>query len=63
MNYKITIQKFEPNPLYLSEDKRKEYGRYTNEQLTPEVIRDALSCELTDEQFKKVKAECLKVFE
>lgn len=70
MNYQITITKTEPNPNYDKElafyETEKNYASaYSYEKPKPqtEVIRDVLICELTEEQFKRIKAEALKVFE
>ena len=69
MNYKIQITKVEDNPNY---DKEvidfKENNRYYNGQMdksfpSREVIKEVLSCELTEEEYIKVKAEVIKVWE
>ena len=66
MNYQIKIIRTEPNSRYAEE--MKEYGNpYGNryDKITPQenIVKDVLICELNEEQFKKVKAEVLKVFE
>jgi hypothetical protein len=65
MNYEIKITKTENNPDY--KDEMKSYSsafnqRYDKPIPTPTIVRDVLICNLTEEQFKKVKAEVLKVF-
>lgn len=69
MNYNITIVKTEDNPNFAEELKAfEERNRYQNFNNLPEhprreVTKNVLTCHLTEEQFKKVKAEVLKVFE
>ena len=68
MNYKITIIRKEPNPNYAAEvakfDERNRFHNYSDRpQIEKDIITDALICELTDEQFKKIKLECFKSFE
>lgn len=68
MNYKLYIEKKEPNPNF-----DKEYGEWKERQRyvgyergdipAAEWTRNALICELTEEQFKAIKAEVFKVFE
>ncbi len=68
MNYQIKIVKTEPNPNYELELKEKSrtsrYGGF-DVVVTPEktIVTDVLTCELTEDQYKKVKLEVLKVFE
>jgi len=67
--YKITITKAEENPNFKEEmdswREKTRYGNFQNESLMQqsEVIKNVLMVALTDEQFKKVKAEVFKVFE
>jgi hypothetical protein len=71
MKYKLTIIKYEANENYEAElAKFKEalnYNRYRNEpsQDEPkiEVANRSLEVFLTDEEYKKVKAEVIKIFE
>ena len=70
MKYKITIERKEPNPNFEAEyEGWKEEQRYAmsrnlgNNTPEREKITDALICELTEEQFKAIKAEVFKVFE
>jgi hypothetical protein len=68
MNYQIIITKTEPNPNYaaeLVEYNKLRYAYDSDRKIEPKVSfeRSVLSCELTEEQFKKVKLEALKVFE
>ena len=67
MNYRIKITKTEPNPTYKEEMERFEkdmrWGSYSKQEPALEVVKDVLICELTEEQYKKVKAEVYKVFE
>lgn len=70
MNYKITIERKEPNPNFEAEYQEwKENQRYGVSRnmgdMMPsrENITNALICELTEQQFKAIKAEVFKVFE
>lgn len=68
MNYQIKIIKTEPNKNYKDElanyKEKTRWGNGMNEAYpTTEIIKDVLICELTEEQYKKVKAEVYKVFE
>ena len=70
MNYNLTITKTEPNPNYKEELKKwkddQRWGRTIPDERgwpQPEIVHDVLKVELTEEQFKKVKAEVFKVFE
>jgi hypothetical protein len=70
MNYKITIERKEPNPNFEAEyqewKERSQYLRidkYDNGMPPREVITNALICELTEEQYKTIKAEVFKAFE
>jgi hypothetical protein len=72
MNYNITIIKAEANPNFEAElkefNEQQKYDRYNNPRNydgapQKEVIKNVLTCHLTEEQFKKVKAEVFKVFE
>lgn len=67
MNYQIKITKLEPNPNFKEEMIEYRKPRYHYDPQIPEpranTIEDVLTCELTEEQFKKVKLESLKVFE
>lgn len=71
MNYNITIVKTEANPNFEAELKKfEENNRYNNygpkfDDMGPrkEIPTNVLTCHLTEEQFKKVKAEVFKVFE
>lgn len=69
MNYKITIERKEPNPNFEAEykqwqdDQRYNIGRYSNEQPPRESITNALICELTEEQYKAIKAQVFNTFE
>jgi hypothetical protein len=69
MNYNITIVKTEKNPNFDEEAKRYEEDRRYRNNYNPdtmpsrEVIENVLTCHLTEEQFKKIKAAVLAVFE
>jgi nicotinamide riboside kinase len=70
MNYKITIERKEPNPNFEAELKEwQEKNRYNNMRMGDEQypqrvnVTNALICELTEEQFKAIKAEVFKAFE
>lgn len=65
MNYQLKITKTEKNPNFVEELKDYETRSIYKQVNYPqaEIIKDALTCELTEEQFKKIKAECIKVFE
>lgn len=70
--YQLTVIKKEPNPKYIEEmtefesrnKYRNGYDMYDKNLLPPEkVTTNVLMVELTPEQYKKVKAEVLAVFE
>ena len=69
MNYRIIITKTEPNPKFAEQveewNSRNKYGmgRFDEQGPQRDVARDVLVTELSEEQYKKVKAEVLKVFE
>jgi hypothetical protein len=69
MNYRIIITKVEPNPKFAEEMEQREklsaYSRkYMDETMPPrDITTDVLITEISPEQFKKVQAEVLKVFE
>ena len=65
-NYRIIISKREPNPNFASEmeqyERNNRFG-YDPNRPQEQISTDVLITELSEEQFKKVKAEVLKVFE
>ena len=64
-NYRITITKVVPNPEYVREmEQRERQGRHYQFDTTPNptVTVDVLISEITEDQYKVVKAEILKVF-
>jgi len=71
--YQLTIRKVEDNPNFKEEMEAysKDFGyRQRNMGMedynrgpSPKNVEDVLICELSEEQFKKVKLEALKVFE
>lgn len=76
MNYKIQITKTEKNTNFQEEIKKyKEdfnFNSYNSRRMDEpdfynrpqeEVIKNVLLCELSEEEFKKVKAEIIKIFE
>lgn len=74
MSYQIKIVRVDPNPEYKEElarfnDKNDHrMGRYNNGDIInflpkEEIIKDVLIVELSDEQYKTVKKEIIKVFE
>jgi predicted DNA binding CopG/RHH family protein len=70
MNYKIIIEKKEPNQNFEAEYKQwqddQRYSMNRNyEPIAPqrENVTNALIIELTEEQFKAIKAEVFRVFE
>ncbi len=69
MMYKITIEKKEKNPNFEAELKEwQDQNKYSNfrepmNRPQPEQITNALICELTEEQYKAIKAEVFKTFE
>ena len=69
MNYKIIIERKEPNPNFEAEyQKWQQESRYSmnkfDEGCPPkELITNALICELTEEQYKAIKAEVFNTFE
>ena len=67
-NYRIIISKREPNPNFASEmeqyERNNRFGRndmYDPNRPQEQISTDVLITELSEEQFKKVKAEVLKV--
>ena len=74
MKYKIIIEKKEPNPNFEVELKewkeqnqynlnRRMGDKYNEDYPRDEQITNALICELTEEQYKAIKAEVFKTFE
>lgn len=69
MNYKIIIEKKEPNPDFEAElakwQEASKYSRFEPSSDYPSAtkVSNALMCELTEEQFKAIKAEVFKAFE
>ena len=67
MNYKLKVTKTESNPNYKEEmaqyDADRRWSHRDSELPKTELIKDVLIVELTEEQYKKVKAEVFKVFE
>lgn len=70
MNYKIIIEKKEPNKNFEAEYAEwKDRNTYTNPSRYPEgapsreTITNALMVELTEEQYKAVKAAVMQAFE
>lgn len=72
MNYRITIERKEPNPNFEVElTEWKERNRYNSAYIgkenpdypRSEFIKNALVCELTEEQFKAIKAQVFNTFE
>ncbi len=75
MKYKLTIIKYEDNENYEKEmaeykenfDNRRMYGGFTGEntKTLPNEVKAirALEVILTDEEYVKVKAEVIKIFE
>ena len=67
--YKIIIEKKEPNPNFEAEYQEwKDQSRCSNFRDTTvrpqnEQITNALICELTEEQFKAIKAQVFNTFE
>jgi len=67
-NYFLTIKKTEANPDYKEQIREyQERNRFLDrgrpEGPSEEIVKDVLVVELTEEQFKKVKLESIKVFE
>ena len=70
-NYFLTIKKTEANPDYKEQvqeyQERNKYfdrGRgMDNGEPMREIVKDILVVELTEDQYKKVKLESIKVFE
>ena len=72
MNYQITIERKEPNPNFETElADWKERTRFNNSYVGSKAnsdypnavnITNALICELTEEQYKAIKAEVFKTF-
>jgi len=69
MNYQITITRKEPNENFAEQlqewqdRERFHYGKGPGEYPNTHITTNALICELTEEQFKAVKAEVLKAFQ
>ena len=70
MSYKITIERKEPNPNFEVEYKQwQDDQRYGMNRLVGdnsprrENITNALICELTEEQYKAIKAQVFNTFE
>lgn len=73
MSYQITIVRSEPNPNFVEEMAKFEESRRMNRGMyhpedrvgmpQEEVRKNVLLVELTDEQWKRVKAEIIKEFE
>lgn len=71
MNYQIKIVRTEPNLDFKDQMNEHRLGNrmfdrgFERDMGAPreEFVRDVLICELTEEQYKKVKAEVIKVFE
>jgi hypothetical protein len=68
MRYRIEITRTEPNPNFDEEVKEmralhrfNDFGRQS--EAKRELITNALFCEISEEQFKKVRAEMVKIFE
>jgi hypothetical protein len=62
MNYKLTIERSEPNPEY--KPPKGLSGIYHDRyDISPVINRNVLSVELTEEEFKSVKREVFKTFE
>lgn len=70
-NYRIIITKVEPDPEFASKmeayERNNRFGRdmYNQDPNRPQekITSDVLICELTEEQFKKVKLEAIKAFQ
>jgi hypothetical protein len=70
-NYFLTIKKTEANPNYKEQiQEYQERNRYFDRgpgrdmgEPQREIVKDILVVELTEEQYKKVKLESIKVFE
>lgn len=67
MKYKIIIEKKEPNPNFEAEykqwDERARYGnRFPDESPQREIITNALIAELTEEEYRAIKAEVFTTF-
>ncbi len=70
MSYQITIVKVEENSNFKeqvaefqSNRNRFDMDRLSNEGPKRTIVKDVLVTELTEEQYKKVKTEIIKVFE
>lgn len=74
--YKIIVYKYEPNPDYEAElarhkeERDKNFGmsrmdnRFSEEQIPQkENVKRSMEVFLTEEEYKKVKAEVIKTFE
>lgn len=66
MNYKITIERKELNPHFDAELERREkqsmHKNFGSPMPQSHLIK-TLVCELTEEQYKAIKAEVFKAFE
>jgi hypothetical protein len=68
MNYKIIIERKEPNPNFEAElakwQESNKYNRYESASEYPSdmKITNALICEITEEQFKAIKGNIMEVF-
>jgi len=70
MNYQIRIVRTQKNENFEKELEQQMRGRpyrgypeETSRPLSPIITEDVLTCELTEQQFKAVKAAVMKVFE
>lgn len=64
-NYQIIITRKEPNPKNVAElEARAIHGRHYEEDSYPaEITTSVLMTEVTEQQFKTIQREILKVFE
>ena len=73
MSYQIKVTKTEPNENYAAEvEKYEENNRYNDRNMRGirdesypqrEATKGVLLCEVTEEQYKAIKAEVFKTFE
>ena len=69
MNYKIQIIRTEKNTDFeeqlkkWEDDQRWNRPREFTDRPSENIATNVLNCELTEEQFKKIKAEVFKTFE
>lgn len=69
MEYHITIVRTEANPNFeeevkkLEDDRRYRNGYNPDSQPQRDLVKNVLTCHLTEEQYKKIKAEVFKAFE